>query len=254
MKVKNKLIKTLFSVCIMLIFGYLTYSQAYFYLNRQNPFSDRVKFKYIYYATMDDEKNVYRIDRAKRRITKTSPDGKVEFEITTKPDTINRKSYFSGLTVGDNDNIYVKKVTTTTSLYSATKDTREEIIEYNTKDFFPSGKLIYEHSNDGKEECIFNISYQNGYLCFVRGEDPKETQKVVNPYDPQKIKLYRVLSKDYNLKQYKSFSFSKHYYINRMFGVYPNELYFTSKKAKYIKHYINNQMFKNCIPYLKKCL
>ncbi|HEX9060536.1 MAG TPA: adenylate/guanylate cyclase domain-containing protein [Clostridia bacterium] len=166
-------LKIIGSVILILIMGYMSFSHLYYYLSGENPLSRKVGFKDVYSAVVDSDRNIYRIDQSKKRITKASSDGIVQFEIDLNQGNNRDNMWFTRVEAGEGDSIYV----TRTTRY---RDNQclEEIIQYSANTPFPKERVLYTKQKSKPSEDIIELKYYDNYLYFIQAEDSEKGKKI----------------------------------------------------------------------------
>lgn len=224
------------SVILILIMGYMSFYHLYYYFSGENPFSRNVGLHDVYSAVMDSDRNIYRIDKSKKRITKTSPDGIVQFEIDLSQGNNKNNKWFTRVEVGENNTIYVTK---TTRL--GDNNYLEEIIQYSNDSLFPKGKVLYSISKSKQSEVIVEMKYkgETNSLYFI---EVQNTDKDIgkNKNRDKSISVKKILIGYPRPILVSNFILPEGYYLNKVTYDYSNEnlhnFYFTSKKGEIYKY------------------
>lgn len=131
-----------------LIFSLLALVSMYYVLSnytvlQKNPFNDHLSIDYPSNAVRDENGFSYIIDNSKRRITKISPNGKIQYIINGGDRSDGSFFYANDIAVDDNGNIYVLNMILDKYGFFTVK---EQIVKYSPNGKF--SKILYEQQYD----------------------------------------------------------------------------------------------------------
>lgn len=162
-------LKIITAMVLMIVCGFMGYTNKNVYLGLQNPFEKSATFSSLYAATIVNG-YIYRIDRSRKRITKTHMAGDkeiVDFVLDLSRTDEKERAWYERLEVGDDDTLYVKKMT----MLKYLEKYRVEIFRYSTDSVFPIGKKLYTFEKDSPVEQILELKKCKYGLRFTRYEN-----------------------------------------------------------------------------------
>lgn len=214
------------SVILMLISGYMSYSGVSYFLSGERPFNNETDFKSLYSATGDMQGNIYRIDRSRKRITKTSSKGNVEFEIDLNQSNKKGKASFSRLEAGDDNLLYAVRIN-----QNSENSYEEQILQYQCDTVLKKEKVLYTIAKSKPTEEITELRFYKNSLYFIQ---VKEVER------GQSVSVYMVSKDSTEPALITDFVLPKEYCMNKITYEYRSEnshtFYFTNKKGEIFRY------------------
>lgn len=273
-KIKNPKWKLIISMVLVLVFGISSSSNIDFYVNMKGLLVDRIKTKNLYFASIDEAGNIYRIDQSRDRITKTNKAGRVVFEkrlnsISSQIKAVIKQqfkeSWYSIIVAGERNSFYVKKNTLSTSLDNSVQILKEEILlcdnnssrniytlitKYILKE---DNVLIIEQENtEGKMpditykgDILPTLSERIKYMEYKKIDDKKGFLTFAEVHQIYQQKKEQIILYNDNgtgkIIKTNEFISDDDLYINKIAGTDPENIYITTKKGMIYKLNMNSK-------------
>ncbi|HEX2927382.1 MAG TPA: adenylate/guanylate cyclase domain-containing protein [Ruminiclostridium sp.] len=218
-------IKIAVSLLLMLVTGFMSIAGLFYFLSGESPFSREINFQKLYSATADKKSNIYRIDQSKKRITRTSPQGYVEFTADLNQSEKKNSAWFSRLEAGGDNSFYAVRTTK-----AGGTGYKEEILQYTGGTVPEKMKVLYTLQKNDQPEKIVELKFYNGSLYFIEETDTEQ----------QDISVYKIPEGSTSASLVTNFQIPDQYGLSKITYDYSNEnahiFYFTTKKGEIFKY------------------